>query len=108
MDPQACLQRIFDAVKAGDNDELYWAFQDLANWLVKGGTRPVLVSLETEAPLPYTDRERVNLNGRSLGAMNEAYTIQTKDPHNRTGHGPYEFVVYLRDEPRFRCDLPME
>jgi hypothetical protein len=42
MDPEACVQRIFDACGEGpvEMDEFLEACEDLAGWLVKGGFAP--------------------------------------------------------------------
>jgi hypothetical protein len=40
MDPDACLQRCRDAIKAGDMDEARDAMEDLTTWIAKGGFLP--------------------------------------------------------------------
>lgn len=40
MDPQACLKRITDAYKEGDQDEFDAALEDLIDWLKRGGFAP--------------------------------------------------------------------
>jgi hypothetical protein len=40
MDPNACLLRYIAAALSGDRDEMYWANEDLSEWLAKGGLRP--------------------------------------------------------------------
>lgn len=106
MDPQACLARIFDMIRDGDDkDDIYYAFKDLAEWLVKGGFPPILASLEEVMPLndKIGDRKRVNVHGRPH------YTIQIVDHLNQSGDGPYEFVVWdHRGEPKHRFALPMK
>jgi hypothetical protein len=37
MDPNACLQRMFDALKAGEYSEANEAVEDYQEWLAKGG-----------------------------------------------------------------------
>lgn len=45
MDPQTYLQRILDAIAANDRDEFQNAFEDLAEWLAKGGEPPKCTTL---------------------------------------------------------------
>ena len=40
MDPTACLERILHAISIRDTDELVYAAQDLADWMVRGGFAP--------------------------------------------------------------------
>lgn len=40
MDPNACLDRIIDAAIDGDVEELGYATNELAEWLLKGGAAP--------------------------------------------------------------------
>ncbi len=40
MDPQACLQRWIYAVARGDAREAREAWEDLRDWLAKGGFEP--------------------------------------------------------------------
>jgi hypothetical protein len=42
MDPNACIQRILDAFRDGDNEELEQAMLDLFNWLKSGGFSPAI------------------------------------------------------------------
>jgi hypothetical protein len=48
MDPNACLLRYIAAALAGDRDEMYWAHEDLSEWLAKGGSRPDLSAFLAE------------------------------------------------------------
>lgn len=40
MDPQACWERIKEALRDGDREEAQYALQDLAEWIRKGGFLP--------------------------------------------------------------------
>jgi hypothetical protein len=40
MDPNACLQRIKDAIEAGDRDEVVDARNELRLWVENGGFEP--------------------------------------------------------------------
>ena len=46
MDPNACFARIFDLLAEGDNEEAFYACNDLINWLERGGFAPVPVKVE--------------------------------------------------------------
>ena len=115
MDPQACLARLFELVNAEDTDS-YYAFEDLANWLIKGGFPPVLNSLEEVWPSKKTDGARKICHGRPVNLPDETgfgkpyYTIQVKDHNNKSGKGPYEFCVYKYSDGDLihRFDLPMD
>jgi hypothetical protein len=37
MDPNACLQRIVDAIRGGDADDALAAISDYRGWIAKGG-----------------------------------------------------------------------
>ena len=54
MDPQACYERILDALIEGDLEEATFAIDDLRNWAGRGGYLPVV----TREKL-YKLRERV-------------------------------------------------
>jgi len=109
MDPQACLQRIFDLINDNDPDS-YYAFEDLAEWLKKGGFPPVLKSLE------FDGQPAMILHGRPVNLTDETgfgkpyYSIMVKDHLNKSGNGPYVFVIYdyFNGEELHRFDLPME
>ena len=40
MDPNACLKRFINALKEGDLDETHEAYEDLRNWIRRGGFEP--------------------------------------------------------------------
>lgn len=40
MDPNACLQRIRDAIERSDLEEAAYAFDDLDQWIRRGGALP--------------------------------------------------------------------
>lgn len=40
MDPQACWERIKEALRDGDREEAAYALQDLETWIRKGGFLP--------------------------------------------------------------------
>jgi hypothetical protein len=42
MDPQACLNEMFDAIRVGDIDTAQERLFDLATWIERGGAYPAL------------------------------------------------------------------
>lgn len=40
MDPNACLERIANALRHPGDSEVDWACQDLYDWIAKGGFEP--------------------------------------------------------------------
>lgn len=113
MDPQACLERIFQAVRDNDKDEFEGAMEDLAQWFIKSGHPPVLKSLHEHL-------------GPSRRAVHSEYiqkwepccrkalssrrcTISVVDPNNETGNGPYAFTIWTYSgEEWLKVLLPME
>lgn len=114
MDPQACLERIFDAMRDNDAQEFRSAFEDLYEWLKSGGFAPKLASL-TDACGPA--RVAVGYPGMSLNSLpryknrprkivssdpsldvdctsQNHFAIMTADHTNESRNGPYVFVAY--------------
>lgn len=91
MDPTACLQRIFDAVKDNDHEEYFTAFEDLFNWLDRGGFSPTMPRTLKGADGKTTKQLRTNSSHNSA----KSYAIQTVDPNS--SEGPFEFVRYGRN-----------
>ena len=46
MDPQACLQRLCEAIECQDRDEMRSASYDLVMWLKKDGFVPTVNSIQ--------------------------------------------------------------
>lgn len=42
MDPNACLERLIEAIRDRDYAEIRYAADDLADWIAKGGDSPDL------------------------------------------------------------------
>jgi len=107
MDPQACLQRIFDLVNDKDKD-CYEAAEDLYQWLKKGGHPPVLKSLDDLCPCP-SGLKRVTLEIAQHGTWNLIYVIHIQDYKNHSGNGPYRLTVWSDLQTKeFEINFPME
>ena len=50
MDPNACFDRIMDAIDEHDADEFHWAMRDLWQWLDNGGFPPLVQDLRDNGP----------------------------------------------------------
>jgi hypothetical protein len=111
MDPNACVRRILDAIDNGqDADEFVSAFQDLADWLAKGGFPPVVQSLGTvrrrihgDFTFRYETVQRRTLTDRPFVNGAETHAIQTVNP-NADGP-PFEFITYRGDTAVARYEL---
>jgi len=42
MDPNACLERLLDAVETNDSEEAVEAARDLLGWMARGGAPPTV------------------------------------------------------------------
>lgn len=92
MDPQACLQRIFDAFNSGDQDEYAQAFVDLFEWLKAGGAPPIVKELP---PCSNGDaRRRLGTTSQHMGICCGYFAIQSTNFNLRQSPGPFEFVRY--------------
>jgi len=106
---QSCLERIFQLIRDEQQftDDYDDAFRDLADLLISGADPPVLRSINDALPteghthtcviwLPSTFHE-------------SHYEIQPTDLLNRTGNGPYAFIVwsYNYGRRKFKIALPM-
>lgn len=106
MDPQATLDAIFEAVKNNDDEQFHQSFEDLAEWLRKGGFRPVLKTMGMtkyntgQMVTRYVEKPRVSL-------LCGRYAIMTIDSNSDAG--PYQFVIYSPDGmvKQHSFELPM-
>lgn len=112
MDPNTCFNRILTALQEQDADEYVSAFQDLSDWLAKGGFPPVVntlgdASYNIGAPgLPkYERRPRRVLTDRPFIDAGETHSIRTTDPN---ADGRFEFVTWRGDDIVARYPLPIE
>ena len=88
MDPQATLQRIIDMIGTRDYEEFYFAFEDLYEWIKKGGLKPSLDRIVKNGKF----YKRVGTNGHYT--TNRFYAIQSVDPSAITGK--FELVKYTK------------
>jgi hypothetical protein len=90
MDPQATFRRILDAMHDNDSDSFHEAFDDLANWLKRGGFAPAVSDLGW-VEQSTAHGERTVRRERIQTAAPHYYAIQTIEPGVL---GAYEFVIY--------------
>ena len=105
MDPQACLQRILDALEAQDRDEFAYAMQDLADWLQHGGFAPICVTLgmgRVNTVRGYEPKPRQRIESK---VGRGAFAIQTIVP-DEPDKG-FEFVIYRGEEVEARYPLAL-
>lgn len=90
MDPNATLQRIFDAVKDNNHDEYGQAFLHLFDWLNSGGFSP---NMPRRLPVGSGKQLRTNSAHRTADRCgSNDFAIQVVDPNSDCG--PFEFVRY--------------
>jgi hypothetical protein len=97
MDPQACFERILDAIENQDADEFTGAFEDLANWLQRGGFPPVVRSLgEARYAVGPSHNWQFETRPRkvlSCVPFDRPYTIRSVDPQAENPDR-FEFVIF--------------
>ncbi len=91
MDPQATLDAILDAIATNNREQFDEAFNDLANWLQRGGYPPTCKGLGMASYRTTSGHSMPHKPRQTITATNGLYSIQTIRADDLTA---YEFVIW--------------